>query len=91
MGYNVDPEQRPIINGSSIISDATYENKLNRVDSQNSGKSPIRTNTKSRIRRQRDKSVTESRVGNRAQEVYLSDEEGQDQGSIEVSTRRESV
>ena len=93
MGYGADPEQRKIINASSIATDNEnmVERKLSGVHSQSSGKSPIRMNTKGRIRRHRDKSVTDSRVGNRAEEVYVSDDEGQNQGSIEVSTRRESV
>ena len=91
MGYGVDPEQRPIINASSVVSDNTVERKLSGVNSQNSGKSPIRMNTKGRIRKLRDKSVTDSRVGNREEEVYISEGEHQDQASIEVSTRRESV
>ena len=91
MGYGVDPEQQPIINASSVVSDNTVERKLSGVNSQNSGKSPIRMNTKGRIRKLRDKSVTDSRVGNRAEEVYISEGEHQEQASIEVSTRRESV
>ena len=59
--------------------------------SQNSGRSPSRIMKKGRLRKQRDKAVTDSRVGARPEEAYYSEEDGQDQASIDVNTRNESL